>query len=235
MEYLNNIMKLLKDNKWSSIFIVFSIAVAYSIGKQYAKKQIKEDFMDDLDAYADKKPALIDLPKKPKKKKIIASASCPEMPDLNKYILKTELPNLNDYVHKSLVPDLKNYLSKNFIRQNFVSKTKLNEEYMLKSECNKEEESIEEESIEEDVKKKKIIISENEPVREKPNNLIIPEKKMLLKTDTIDKQNCIITQQKLDDNKKNLDDNYSYIEDAFTNCNMRTCPINQKQTGLFGK
>jgi hypothetical protein len=133
MEYLNNIIKLLKDNKWSSIFIVFSIAVAYSIGKQYAKKQMKEDFMDDLDIYADKKPALIELPKKPKKKKIIASASCPEMPDLNKYILKTELPNLNDYVHKSLVPDLDNYLSKNFIRQNFVSKTKLNEEYILKS------------------------------------------------------------------------------------------------------
>ena len=128
MEYLNTIIKLLKENKWSSIFILFAILVAYSIGKQYAKNQTQEDFMDDLDAYADKKPPVKELPKKEKKKKIIASASCPEMPDLNKYMLKTESPDLKDYVHKSLVPDLKNYLSKPFIRKNFVSKTKLNEE-----------------------------------------------------------------------------------------------------------
>jgi hypothetical protein len=231
MEYLNTIIKLFKENKWSSIFILFAIMVAYSIGKQYAKNQTQEDFMDDLDAYADKKPVLKELPPKPKKKKIIASASCPEMPDLNKYILKTAIPNLNDYVHKSLVPDLQNYLSKPYVRQNFVSKTKLDEEYMLKTECvsknNKEEESLEEESVEEEVITKKKTIE-------------IPEKITLINntsesTNPVEIKNCINVQKKLDDNKQKLDDNYSYIEDAFTNCNMRSCAINQKQTGLFAK
>lgn len=233
MEYLNTIIKLFKENKWSSIFILFAIMVAYSIGKQYATNQTQEDFMDDLDAYADKKPILKDLPKKPKNKKIIASASCPEMPDLNKYILKTELPNLNNYVHKSLVPDLQNYLSKPYVRQNFVSKTKLDEEYMLKTECisknNKEEESVEEVSVEEEV-----IPEKTTTVKE------LPEKIMLIDNNTsasnpTEIKNSINLQKKLDDNKQKLDDNYSYLEDAFTNCNMRTCPINQKETGLFAK
>jgi len=69
MEYINNIIKLFKENKWSSIFIIFGIMVAYSIGKQYAQNQKQEDFIDDLDAYKDKKPILKELPKKPKKKK----------------------------------------------------------------------------------------------------------------------------------------------------------------------
>jgi len=217
MEYINNIIKLFKENKWSSIFIIFGIMVAYSIGKQYAQNQKQEDFMDDLDAYKDKKPILKELPKKPKKKKIIASASCPEMPDLNKYILKTELPNLNDYVHKSLVPDLQNYLSKPYVRQNFISKTKLDEEYILKTECeqnNKEQELVEEVIIvDEKICDKKISNASN------PNEI----------------KNSINLQKKFDDNKQKLIDNYSYIEDVFTNCNMRTCPINQKQTGLFSK
>jgi hypothetical protein len=233
MEYLNTIIKLFKENKWSSIFILFAIMVAYSIGKQYAKNQTQEDFMDDLEAYADNKPVLIDLPKKPKKKKIIASASCPEMPDLNKYMLKTELPNLNDYVHKSLVPDLENYLSKPYVRQNFVSKIKLNEEYMLKSECisknSKEEESMEEESDEEEVITKKNISVKDTLIK---NTIPIVDPSI---PHTSEIKNCINVQKKLDNNKEKLDDNYSYIEDAFTNCNMRTCPINQKQTGLFVK
>jgi hypothetical protein len=232
MEYLNTIIKLLKENKWSSIFILFAILVAYSIGKQYAKNQTQEDFMDDLDAYADKKPPLKELPKKQKKKKIIASASCPEMPDLNKYILKTELPDLKDYVHKSLVPDLQNYLSKPFIRKNFVSKTKLNEEYMLKTECisndNKEAElTEEEESIDEEVITEKNTSKKQEKIKSQKNNTS--------KSNPVEINNCVNVQKKLDNNKQELDDNYSYIEDAFTNCNMRSCAINQKQTGLFAK
>ena len=48
MEYINTITKLFKENKWSSIFIIFAIMVAYSIGKQYRQNAISEKWQENI-------------------------------------------------------------------------------------------------------------------------------------------------------------------------------------------
>ena len=225
MEYLKELLtygKTLLDNKWTILFIVFGILVAYSMGKSFANGNKIEDFETrcekEKNLYDNNKPKIeekdddsedddADDEDKPvqepveKKVKSIAVASNPSTSNL-----EINCPDLSNYTHKSLIPDLSGYLSKEYVRKNYISKEKLNENYMRKNDC--------------------VALShKDEPIRDSiPISTIPPNKKV--KVNVEDKQ----IQNYYDKNKENMDVPYSALNDAF--CNRKSCFINGFPNGL---
>jgi hypothetical protein len=160
MDYLKELLtygKTLLDNKWTILFIVFGILVAYSIGKSFATGNKIEDFETrcekEKNLYDDNKPKLKekdddededddddeddeDEPEPVEKKvKTIAAAINPPTSNPSTSNSEMKCPDLSQYTHKSLIPDLSGYLSKEYVRTNYMSKEKLNKNYIRKSDC----------------------------------------------------------------------------------------------------
>ena len=228
MEYLKELLtygKTLLDNKWTILFIVFGILVAYSMGKSFANGNKIEDFETrcekEKNLYDNNKPKIeekddddsdddddedepVQEPNQEsveKKVKSIAVASNPSTSNL-----EINCPDLSNYTHKSLIPDLSGYLSKEYVRKNYISKEKLNENYMRKNDC--------------------VALShKDEPIRDSiPISTIPPNKKV--KVNVEDKQ----IQNYYDKNKETMDVPYSALNDAF--CNRKSCFINGFPNGL---
>ena len=117
MDYLKDLSslgKILNDNKWNILFVVFGILIAYSVGKSMAVSQNKETFESRCEKektlYENNKPQCdmdddADDDEGDEEKITVASASCPQMPDMKSYMRKEDCPDLSDYMHKSLIPD----------------------------------------------------------------------------------------------------------------------------------
>jgi len=231
MDYLkglNDLWKYILENKWSLLFIVFGILVAYSIGQQMAnnKVSLKENFESRCEKekrlYEDNKPCEICEEDKPKKKKIIASASCPKMPDMNKYVLKKNVPDLKDYIHKSLLPDMDKYMLKEYVKDNYVRR----------SDCK----VVDEDDSCDDEEEIQVVDTPVCPPKTKPqpacNKDLNDQAKDYDKKPIPTKEAMKKYQEYLDKNKENMDVTYSKIEDAFSGCNMKYCPINGLPNGL---
>jgi hypothetical protein len=230
MDYLKELLtygKTLLDNKWTVLFIVFGILVAYSMGKSFATGNKIEDFETrcekEKNLYDDNKPKLKEKDEddeddedddseddggepEPVEKKIktIASANNPSTSNS-----EMKCPDLSQYTHKSLIPDLSGYLSKEYVKKNYISKEKLNKNYVRKSDClalSHKDEPIEE-------------TEDSIPISTKPSN-----KKE--KVNVEDKQ----IQNYYDKNKETMDVPYSALNDAF--CNKKSCFINGFPNGL---
>lgn len=207
----------LLENKWSVLAILIGIFLAYQIGAQVASN-IREDFENRCEKekrlYEDNKPPVEECEKpKKKKKKTIASASCPEVPDMSQYVLKDDVPDLKDYIHKSLIPDMTQYISRNYVRKNYIRKDK----------CRKiiDDEDSDDDNCQKSEPKRPVIVCNQDldPLPEKKDK----------GCETKDYKKI---QEFYDKNAENMDVTYSRIEDAFTNCNKGTCLINQLPNGL---
>lgn len=217
LKELSNIGKLLDDNKWTIVFIVFGILIAYSVGKSMAgstKENFETRCEKEKTLYEDNKPKC-DSDDEPKEKKTIASASCPEAPDMKKYMRKEDCPDITDYVHKSLMPDLSKYLSKQYVQDNYISRESLKKNYMRKCDC-------------------RPLPPKDEPIQEldEPPCDMNPPKKIACETIPVSKNDPedMKIQAYLDKNKDNMDVPYSSLNDAF--CNKKSCFINDLPKGL---
>ena len=234
MDYLKELLtygKTLLDNKWTVLFIVFGILVAYSMGKSFATGNKIEDFETrcekEKNLYDDNKPKIEekdededededdeedDEPEPVEKKvKTIAAAINPSTSNTSTSNTSTSnleinCPDLSNYTHKSLIPDLSGYLSKEYVRTNYISKEKLNKNYVRKSDC-------------------AALSHKDEPSRDSIPISTIPSNKKE-KVNVEDKQ----IQNYYDKNKENMDVPYSALNDAF--CNKKSCFINGFPNGL---
>lgn len=243
----------LVENKWSLVFIIFGILVAFSIGQQLAEGK-REHFDDEpasppeeekdrcdkqKDMYADNKPCE-DCDTKPKKKVKrvkVASASCPEAPDMSQYVLKKDVPDLSEYVHKSLVPNMSNYMSKSEVDSNYMLKSacKMNEPTKEDKEISSDDESVEEEELEITVNNQCGSCGQPQnrcychtPYREVqvPTCNSKPSEKQPTKKEMKKREEELIK------NKDNMDVTYTPLEQAFTGCNLAICGVNGKPNGL---
>jgi hypothetical protein len=219
MNYLNELLtygKTLLDNKWTVLFIVFGILVAYSMGKTFAngnkiedfesrcekeknlydnKPKIKENYENDESSSDDEDDEDEPEPEQVEKKiKIITGAINPSTPNLEKNC-----------------PDLNGYLSKEYVKKNYISKEKLNKNYMRKSNC--------------------VTLShKDEPIEEidEPSTDFIPIS--TIPTNKKEKVEDKQIQNYYDKNKEAMDVPYSALNDAF--CNKKSCFINGFPNGL---
>ena len=226
MDYLKELLtygKTLLDNKWTIIFIVFGILVAYSMGKSLATGNKIEDFETrcekEKNLYDDNKPNIEEKdeddtdddddddepePNNKKVKTIAAAVNPSSSPNL-----EIKCPDLSNYTHKSLIPDLSGYLSKEYVRKNYISKEKLNKNYLRKSDC-------------------AALSHKDEPIVELDDPIPISTIQCVKKekVNVEDKQ----IQNYYDKNKENMDVPYSALNDAF--CNKKSCFINGFPNGL---
>jgi len=227
MDYLKDLSslgKILNDNKWNILFVVFGILIAYSVGKSMAVSQNKETF----ESRCEKEKTLYENNKPPcdmdddadddegdEEKITVASASCPQMPDMKSYMRKEDCPDLSDYMHKSLIPDLNKYISRESVKENYISRETLKKNYMRKCDCRQ-------------------LPPKEEPIQEldEPPCDIDPPKKIACDTVPTSKINPTDNkiQAYLDKNKENMDVTYSTLDDAF--CNKKSCFINGLPDGL---
>jgi hypothetical protein len=137
-----NILKLhsnIINNKWSILFLIFGILIAYALGKKLGLK--RENFDDNKNKLVSEKfhspnennqkddminKAIERGVKNVKSEPIITKKT--EKHKFNKVDLK-------QYVHKTLVPDIDDYVSKDDVGRNYISKKMLDKKYMLKESC----------------------------------------------------------------------------------------------------
>jgi hypothetical protein len=223
MDYLKDIISNVNDNKWTILFIVFGILIAYSVGKSIATSSNQAENFEtrcekEKKLYENNKPVKCDDEEVEVIKKVtVASASCPKTPDMKDYMRKEDCPDLSDYVHKSLIPDLNKYISKEYVKQNYISRDLLKKNYMRKCDC-------------------RPVPPRDEPIQEleEPPCDPIPIKKIACDTvpTTCNKNvNNKKIQDYLDKNKDNMDVSYSTLDDAF--CNKKSCFINGLPDGLY--
>lgn len=223
-----NLWDYIVENKWATLFIVFGILIAYSIGQQMANRgSTREGFETRCEKekhlYEDNRPCDSCEEEEPKKKekKVIASASCPKMPDLSQYVLKKNVPDLKDYVHKTLLPDMSKYMLKDYVKDNYVRRSDC-KVFAEDESCDDEEEI-------------QVVDTPVCPPKTKPQ----PDCNKDLEDQTsnnkkgVSKEQMKKYQDYLDKNKDNMDVTYTKLEDAFLGCNMKMCPINGMPNGLF--
>jgi hypothetical protein len=235
MDYLKDIGLILSENKWTILFIVFGILIAYSVGKSIAENnEDKPEYFENRcikqkRLYEDNKPVKCEEKDEVVKKVTVASASCPKMPNMKDYMRKEDCPDLSDYVHKSLLPDLNNYISKNYVKENYISRELLKKNYMRKCDCRP-------------IPPKDVPIQE----LEEPPCDPIPIKKIACQTIPVKVDSCEPKpieqntcdknvenkkiQDYLDKNRDNMDVTYSTLDDAF--CNKKSCFVNGYPDGL---
>jgi len=219
MDYLKDIGLVISENKWTILFILFGILISYSVGKSIAVNK-SENFenrcIKQKRLYEDNKPVQCEEKEEEEVKKVtVASASCPQLPNMKDYMRKEDCPDLSDYVHKSLIPDLNNYVSKNYVKENYISRDLLKKNYMRKCDC-------------QPLPPRDVPIQE----LEEPPCDPIPIKKiacqtMPVKIDTCENKKI---QDYLDKNRDNMDVTYSKLDDAF--CNKKSCFVNGLPNGL---
>jgi len=224
MDYLKDIFSNLTDNKWTILFIVLGILIAYSVGKSLAGPSSQDEYFEtrcekEKKLYENNKPVKCEEEDEEEvvevKKVTVASASCPKTPNMNDYIRKEDCPDLTNYVHKSLIPDINKYVSKEYVKQNYISREILNKNYMRKSDCNPKP-----------PKEERIQVLEEEPCDPIPIKPIACETVPTCNKKVENKK----VQDYLDKNKDNMDVPYSFLDDAF--CNKKSCFINGHPNGL---
>lgn len=232
MDYLKGVQNGMKslwdyivENKWATLFIIFGILIAYSIGQQMAVNRV-EGFENRCEKekrlYEDNRPcdSCDDEEPKKKEKKVIASASCPKMPDLNQYVLKKNVPDLKDYVHKTLLPDMSKYMLKEYVKDNYVPRSDC-KVFADDDSCDDDEEI--------QVADTAVCPPKMEP---KPDCNKDLEDQTKTEKKRVTKEQMKKYQEYLDKNKDNMDVTYTKLEDAFLGCNMKMCAINGLPNGL---
>jgi hypothetical protein len=140
------------NNKWTIVFIVFGILIAFSVGKSMALK--KEEFEEDVPQ---------------KKNDILAEAICP---DLTNYVLREDVEK--NYIARKEVE--KKYVLKNDAKavaaapveeKLFLSMEDVRRNYMLKTDCLKvrDESSSEDDEVLEEKPPKKINLERDKKIQ----------------------------------------------------------------------
>jgi hypothetical protein len=140
------------NNKWTIVFIVFGILIAFSVGKSMALK--KEEFEEDVPQ---------------KKNDILAEAICP---DLTNYVLREDVEK--NYIARKEVE--KKYVLKNDAKavaaapveeKLFLSMEDVRRNYMLKTDCLKlrDESSSEDDEVPEEKPPKKMNLERDKKIQ----------------------------------------------------------------------
>ena len=137
-----NILKLhsnITNNKWSILFLIFGILIAYALGKKLGLKT--ENFDDNKNKLVSEK---FHSPNENNQKDDMINKAIDRgvknvksEPIITKKTEKHKCKkvDLKQYVHKTLVPDIDEYVSKDDVGRNYISKKVLDKKYMLKESC----------------------------------------------------------------------------------------------------
>jgi hypothetical protein len=140
-----NVHNYIINNKWTILFLIFGILIAYALGKKFGLNNENFDDTANEVVRTDKKNTeeFHSPDEKNQKDDMINKAidrgvkNVKTQPIVKNTVAKPTYKkiDLKQYVHKSLVPNIDEYVNKDDVARHYISKKLLDKKYMLKENC----------------------------------------------------------------------------------------------------